>query len=547
MELRKNDTHTLQITGYASNGDGVGHLDGMAVFVKGALEGETVTVALTKVGRSASWARLVRVEVQSPARIAPDCPYDKRCGGCRTRHMTYEEELRFKRQRVDDALRRIGGVNVSVSAIHGAKQPERYRNKAVFPVSQDKKNGVQVGFYRERSHDVVDVSSCLLQSDQADKVGRIVRKWMNQYRVPAYEERTGTGLIRHIFVRTNRRRESLICIVVNGREIPFEGELVQALRTGCPKAVGIVLNTNTRQTNVILGPQYRTLWGQDFLEDRLCGLTFRLSVPSFFQVNRDQAEVLYNLALDYADLTGRETVVDLYCGTGTISLVMARRAGKVIGAEIVPAAIQNAKENAIRNGFDNAEFLCADAGEAAQEMARRGVRPDVVCVDPPRKGLDPAVIDAIAAMGPQRVVYVSCDPATLARDLKALAEMGYCVQRVEAVDMFPRTVHVETVVQLSQQKPDDVIRVGLDLDELDITAAESKATYQEIKAYVKEQTGLSVSSLYIAQVKQKYGIIERENYNLSKSEDARQPQCPPEKEKAIVEALRHFKMIEGSD
>ncbi|MCC8075998.1 MAG: 23S rRNA (uracil(1939)-C(5))-methyltransferase RlmD [Clostridiales bacterium] len=458
MELRKNDTHTLTITGYASNGDGVGHLDGMAVFVKGALEGETVTVALTKVGRSACWARLVRVDTPSPARIEPDCPYYKLCGGCRTRHMTYEEELRFKRQRVDDALHRIGGLEVSVSAIHGAKNPDRYRNKAVFPVSQDKKNGVQVGFYRERSHDVVDVGSCLLQSAQADKAGRIVRKWMHQHQVPAYDERTGDGLIRHVFVRTNRRGESLICVVVNGKALPFEKELVKALRVGCPKAVGIVLNTNTRQTNVILGPQYRTLWGQDFLEDRLCGLTFRLSIPSFFQVNRDQAEVLYNLALDCAALTGKETVVDLYCGTGTISLVMARKAGKVIGAEIVPAAIQNAKENAARNGFANAEFLCADAGEAAQELARRGVRPDVVCVDPPRKGLDPAVIDAIAEMSPQRVVYVSCDPATLARDLKALAERGYCAQRVEAVDMFPRTGHVETVVQLSQQITNDIIQ-----------------------------------------------------------------------------------------
>ncbi|MCD8362909.1 MAG: 23S rRNA (uracil(1939)-C(5))-methyltransferase RlmD [Lachnospiraceae bacterium] len=451
MELRKNDTHTLTITGYASNGDGVGHLDGMAVFVKGALEGETVTVALTKVGRSACWARLVRVETPSPARIEPDCPYYKRCGGCRTRHMAYEEELRFKRQRVEDALHRIGGLEVSVSAIHGAKNPDRYRNKAVFPVSQDKKNGVQVGFYRERSHDVVDVSSCLLQSAQADKAGRIVRKWMNQHQIPAYDEGSGAGLIRHVFVRTNRRGESLICVVVNGKALPFEKELVKALRVGCPKAVGIVLNTNTRQTNVILGQQYRTLWGQDFLEDRLCGLTFRLSIPSFFQVNRDQAEVLYNLALDCAALTGTETVVDLYCGTGTISLVMARKAGQVIGAEIVPAAIRNAKENAARNGFTNAEFLCADAGEAAQELAGRGVRPDVVCVDPPRKGLDLAVIDAIAVMNPQRVVYVSCDPATLARDLKMLGERGYCVQRVEAVDMFPRTGHVETVCLMSRK------------------------------------------------------------------------------------------------
>ena len=450
MEYKKNTRHLLTIEGYTSDGDGVGRLDGMAVFVKGALKGETVQVSLTKVGKTCAWARIIDIVTPSPARVEPDCPYDRLCGGCRLRHMSYEEELRCKEQRVNDALRRIGGLELRVSAIHGAANPERYRNKAVFPVSGDKKNGVSVGFYRERSHEVVDVASCLLQSDQADKAGRILRKWMHKYQVPAYDETTGSGLIRHIFVRTNRRRESLICIVVNDLALPFEGELVSALRTGCPKAVGIVLNTNTRDTNVILGPHYRTLWGQDFIDDRLCGLTFRLSVPSFFQVNRDQAEVLYNLALEYAQLTGRETVVDLYCGTGTISLVMARKAGRVIGAEIVAPAVENAKENARRNGFTNAEFLCADAGEAAQELSRRGIRPDVISVDPPRKGLSAPVIDAIAQMAPRRVVYVSCDPATLARDLKLLEERGYRAEKAEAGDMFPRTGHVETVVLMSR-------------------------------------------------------------------------------------------------
>jgi 23S rRNA (uracil1939-C5)-methyltransferase len=451
VELKKNDVHSLFIEGYSSDGDGVGHLDGMAVFVKGALKGETVTIALTKVARSCAWARIVKVDIPSPARQEPDCPHYKLCGGCRMRHMTYEEELLCKRQRVDDALHRIGGLELSVSEIHGAKNPERYRNKAVFPVGYDKKNGVQMGFYRERSHEVVDINSCLLQSDQADKAGRIVRKWMHKYKVPAYDETTGNGLVRHVFVRTNRRRESLICIVVNDRRLPFEKELVEALRVGCPKAVGILLNTNTRQTNVILGRDYRLLWGQDFLEDRLCGITFRLSVPSFFQVNRDQAEVLYGLALDYAGLTGEETVLDLYCGTGTISLVMARKAKKVIGAEIVPPAVEDAKENAARNGFDNAEFICADAGQAAQNLAKRGISPDVICVDPPRKGLDLSVIDAIAQMAPQRVVYVSCDPATLARDLKLLGQRGYQAVKAEAVDMFSRTPHVETVVLMSRK------------------------------------------------------------------------------------------------
>ncbi len=450
MELTKNSIHPLVIEGYSSDGDGVGHLDGMAVFVKGALKGERVTVSLTKVGKSCAWARVMKIHEPSPARVQPDCPHYKLCGGCRLRHMTYEEELECKRQRVDDALRRIGGLELTVERIHGAKHPERYRNKAVFPVSEEKKNGVSVGFYRERTHEVVDINTCLLQSDQADKAGRIVRKWMNKYKVPAYNESTGEGFVRHIFVRTNRRRESLICIVANAYQLPFEKELVEALKTGCPKTVGIVLNTNTRQTNVILGKDYRTLWGQDFIEDRLCGLTFRLSVPSFFQVNRDQAEVLYSLAVDYAGLNGSETVVDLYCGTGTISLVMAQKAGHVIGAEIVAPAVRNAKENAARNGFDNAEFLCADAGEAAEALAKRGIRPDVISVDPPRKGLDSAVIDAIGKMSPARVVYVSCDPATLARDLKLLSAKGYTAVKAEAVDMFPRTAHVESVVLLTR-------------------------------------------------------------------------------------------------
>lgn len=307
--------------------------------------------------------------------------------------------------------------------------------------------------------------------------------------------------------------------------------------------MGVVLSVNQAKTNVILGKEYHTLWGQDFLEDTLCDLNFRLSVPSFYQVNRDQAEILYGRALDFAQLTGTETVLDLYCGIGTITLVLARRAGKAIGAEVIPAAIEDAKANAARNGVTNTEFLCADAGEAAQELARRGLRPDVICVDPPRKGISPEVVDAIAQMSPTRLVYVSCDPATLARDVARLREKGYHVQQAEAADLFPRTGHVETVCLLSKLKSNQHIEVELDMDELDLTDAEKKATYQEIKNYVLEHCGLKVSNLYIAQVKQKCGIIERENYNKPKSENAKQPQCPSEKEKAIMEALKHFGMI----
>ncbi len=452
MDFVKNSEHLLTIDGYSSQGEGVGRLEGMAVFVPGALRGERLRIALTKVEKRHAWARIVEVLDPSPARQTPDCPCYKLCGGCSLRHMDYAEELGLKRQRVDDALERIGGLDLRVSAMHGAKDPFRYRNKAVFPVSAGPRGEVNVGFFRARSHQVVDVPSCLLQSPAADKAGRIVRRWMLRWKVSAYDESSRTGLVRHVFVRTNRRGEALICVVVNGTRLPHEAELVDALRKGCPKAVGILLNTNDRDTNVILGQKYRTLWGQDWIEDRLCGLSFRLSVPSFFQVNRDQAELLYNRAVAFAGLTGEELVVDLYCGTGTISLAMARHAKQVIGAEIVAPAVENAWENARLNGFSNAEFLCADAGEAARELARRGLRPDVICVDPPRKGISLEVIEAVVEMAPERVVYVSCNPATLARDLKLMGERGYRAVEAEAVDLFPRTGHVETVVLLSRLK-----------------------------------------------------------------------------------------------
>ena len=341
----------------------------------------------------------------------------------------------------------------------------------------------------------------------------------------------------------NRAGQSLCAVVVRGKKLPQETALVEALRAAEPGLVGVVLSSNPERTNVILGKEQRLLWGQDFLEDTLCGLSFRLSVPSFYQVNRDQAELLYGRALELAGLTGEETVLDLYCGIGTITLAMAQQAKRAIGAEVVPEAVEDAKGNAERNGISNAEFLCADAGQAAALLAQRGLRPEVICVDPPRKGISEQVIDAIVTMAPERVVYVSCDPGTLARDVKLLGARGYALRRAEAVDLFPRAGHVETVVLLSKLNTKQHIEVELNLDELDLTAAESKATYEEIKEYVLEHTGLKVSHLYIAQVKQKYGIIERENYNKPKSENSKQPKCPPEKEAAITEALKYFGMI----
>lgn len=442
VKPEENKIYRLVIEGYGSRGEGVGRLNGQAVFVQGALRGEVCDVRLQKVGKNALWGSVAAVVTPSPERRLPDCPQFPRCGGCQLRHMSYAEELALKRRRVEDALRRIGGMDIAVSVIHGAENTFCYRNKVQFPVSEGDK-APRIGFFREHSHEVIDVPDCLLQPQPPARLRKALRDWMVRFGAPPYEERTHTGLVRHLFVRTNTAGQSLCCVIINGLSLPVEPELVSALRAAEPGLIGVVLGINRQRTNVILGERYRTLWGSDELEDTLCGLRFRISVPSFYQVNHDQTQVLYGLAVEFAGLTGTETVLDLYCGIGTITLAMAKRAGRVIGAEMVPEAVEDAKANAARNGISNAKFLCADAGKAAQMLAAQKIKPDVICVDPPRKGLSEDVINAIAVMAPARLVYVSCDPATLARDLKRLGEKGYAPKRAEAVDMFPRTVHTE--------------------------------------------------------------------------------------------------------
>lgn len=537
--LEKNRIYRAHIDGYSSEGLGIARIDGQVVFVHGAIRGEVCDVLVMKVLKNAAFGKIAALVEPSPARRTPDCPYYGRCGGCDFRHMSYDEELWAKRARVQDALTRIGGAEVTVEEILGAEQPLHYRNKSIYPISP----AGEVGFYRARSHQVVHVEHCLIQKPEADALAQAVRDYIARFQVEPYNEATGRGLLRHLYVRTSCRGESLACLLVNGSRLPHEEELVAMLRAAAPGVCGVVLGENTRRGNAILGDRYRTLWGRDYLTDTLCGLELRLSVPSFYQVNHDQAQRLYEKALEYAGLTGRELAVDLYCGAGTITQVLARRARHVIGGEIVPEAIRDAEDSARRNGVGNVEFLCGDASRLAAELRQRGLRPDVICVDPPRKGLAPDVVEAAASMTPGRIVYVSCDPATLARDVARFAPLGYCPVRACAVDLFPGTAHVETVCLLSKLQSKEHIEIEVTMDELDLTAAESKATYEEIREYVLEHTGLKVSHLYIAQVKQKYGIIERENYNKPKSEDAKQPQCPPEKEKAITEALHHFGMI----
>ena len=538
--LEKGSIYTAVIDGYSSEGLGIARVNGAVVFVPHAVRGEEIDLRITKVMKTSCAGEIVKIHDPSPERMEPECPYAGKCGGCAYRHLTYPEELWAKRQRVQDALTRIGGLELTVEEILGAKNPEHYRNKSQYPVGADG----SIGFFQARTHKVVPIRRCLIQTEAADRTAQAVGEWMRRYKISAYDETTGKGLVRHVCVRVNRKGESLCCVVVNGNKVPREPELAAYVTAAVPHTVGVLLNSNTRRGNVVLGDKYRMLFGRNYLMDTLCGLEFKLSMPSFYQVNRDQAEVLYGKALEFAGLTGNETVLDLYCGIGTITLCLAKAAKRVIGAEIVPPAIRDAKENALRNHIENAEFFCGDAADIAAKLESDGLRPDVVTVDPPRKGLAPEVIASVAAMGPEKVVYVSCDPATLGRDVKIFREFGYEAKRAAAVDMFPGTAHVETVVLLSKGEVDSKkIRVEFSLEDMDMSEFQDGATYPQIKEYVLEHTGLKVSNLYISQIKRKCGIGVGKNYNLPKSEDSRQPQCPQEKEKAIREAFKYFGMI----
>lgn len=541
-DLKKNEIYEADITGFTSEGAGVCRINGRAVFVPRALPGETWRVRIVKVTKTAVYGRGEERLTTSPERVEPDCPNFGRCGGCNLMHMSYAAELQMKFDRVNDALRRIGGTEVRAERILGSERVEGYRNKAIYAVGEGE-NGPVAGFYRTGSHDIIPAPNCLLQSDEASKCAGAVVDWMRKYGVSAWNGRSGT--VRHVYTRRARDGAALCCVVTGRRLSPsLVRSLTEALRSACPALTGVVECVNRTEGNTVLSGDFRTLWGSGTLRDRLCGFEFELAPQAFYQINPPQAERLYAQALEYALPEHGGTVLDLYCGAGTISLCLSQRAERVIGAEIVPEAVENARANAARNGVTNAEFICADAGEAANELKSRGITPDAIVVDPPRKGMDAPALEAIASMQPERLVYVSCDPATLSRDISRLRPLGYTPTSALAVDMFPRTAHVETVVLLSKGEIDSKrVRVEFSLEDMDMSGFQNDATYGQIKERVLEQTGLKVSSLYIAQVKQKHGIIERENYNKPKSENARQPQCPPEKEAAITEALKCFGMI----
>lgn len=548
MPLQKNQILTLRIERLSSDGSGVAHsADGETVFVPGTAPGDEARVRIVKDCGRYAFGILDELLTPSPDRIPVDCPVAGPCGGCSLRHLDYAAELRAKQESVLDAFRRIGGLEVPVLDILPSPEVDRYRNKVQFPVGVDKNGAPCIGFYAGRTHRIVPCPDCKLQPGVLNEIGNALCAFFAQQGIRPYDEQSGKGLVRHIFLRRGAHSgQIMVCLVCTRAKLPHAEQLCTALREQFPAISTILLNVNAKNTNVILGSENHILYGPGYIEDTLCGVPVRLGPLSFYQVNTLAAERLYGVAAQYAQLTPDDALLDLYCGMGTIGLSMADQCRELIGVEIVPEAIESAKANAARMGeavAAKSRFFCADAGQAATQLAAEGLHPDIVMLDPPRKGCDEATLSAVVRMAPRRVVYVSCNPATAARDAAWLEKNGYHAEKVQPVDLFPRTKHIETVCLLSKLNVKHHIEVEITMDELDLTAAESKATYDEIKAYVLEKFGFKVSQLYIAQIKRKCGIIERKNYNQSKKEDAKVPKCPPEKEAAIMDALKHFQMI----
>ena len=540
--MKKNDIVEIEITALSSECSGIGKKDGMVIFVPFSAIGDKLEVKILKVNKTYCYGKIERIITPSPDRVTPDCPIYTKCGGCSLRHISYEAQLRAKEQFVKDAFTRIGGLSPEFLPIIRNTNINGYRNKLQIPIGTDKDGNLIAGFYAFHSHRIVPCEKCLLQPDIFSKITADFLKISTGLNLTAYDESTHKGILRHLYLRKGYYSgEICLCIVV-AKNVPEIKILSDRLLEKYPEIVSSVINVNNRDTNVILGDEEIVLTSKNYICDIMCKNAVNIAPKAFYQVNTPCAEQLYSSACDFAEPKGK-TVLDLYCGAGTIGLSMARTAKKIIGVEIVPEAIENAKQNALANDITNCEFICADAAEAARILHSRNLRPDVIMVDPPRKGCGRDACEQIAAFSAPRIVMVSCNAATAARDRACFAELGYSTDKCVAVDMFSGTNHVETVCLLSKLQSKEHIEIEVKMDELDLTAAEKKATYEEIKTYVLEHTGLKVSSLYIAQVKQKCGIIERENYNKPKSENAKQLQCPPEKEKAIKEALHHFGMI----
>lgn len=548
MEYRKNDLVTLKIEDCGIDGEGIGKADGFTVFVKDAVIGDTVTAKIIKAKKNYGYGRLMEVQKPSPYRVEPKCAFARQCGGCQLQALSYEQQLVFKENKVRGHLERIGGFNdIPMEPIIGMDELYHYRNKAQFPVGRNKEGKIITGFYAGRTHTIIENRDCALGVPVNKEILDKVISYMEENHVEPYEETTGKGLVRHVLIRYGFfTGEVMVCLIVNGKKLPREERLVKSL-TEIPGMKSITLNVNTKRNNVILGETLRLLWGQMYITDKIGEISYQISPLSFYQVNPYQTQKLYVKALEYAGLTGEETVWDLYCGIGTISLFLAQKAKFVRGVEIVPQAIEDARRNATANGIKNAEFFVGKAEEVLpQEYEKNGVYADVIVVDPPRKGCDEKLLDTILKMQPKKVVYVSCDSATLARDLKYLCKEGYQLEKVCPVDQFGMTVHVETVVLLGRKKStEDMVYAYVDYEPEDDTylqGMKGNATYREIKEWIKAEYGMSVSSLYVAQIKDKCGFEKRQNYNIGENK-AHVPNCPPEKEKAILKAFKHFRMI----
>ena len=558
MEFRKNDLVRLEIEDCGIDGEGIGKADGFTVFVKDAVIGDTVTAKIIKAKKNYGYGRLMEVLKPSPYRVEPKCEFARQCGGCQLQALSYDQQLVFKTNKVKGHLERIGGfTDIPMEPIIGMDELFHYRNKAQFPVGRNKEGKIVTGFYAGRTHNIIENRDCALGVAENKEVLDRVIAHMEKYRIEPYNEATGKGLVRHVLIRYGYfTKEVMVCLILNGNKLPKEEQLVKSL-CEIPGMTSITINVNKKHSNVILGEEICLLWGQEYITDRIGDISYQISPLSFYQVNPMQTQKLYAKALEYADLHGEETVWDLYCGIGTISLFLAQKAKFVRGVEIVPAAIENAKENAKLNGLENTEFFVGKAEEVLpREYKKNGVYADVIVVDPPRKGCDETLLETMVEMNPERIVYVSCDSATLARDLKYLCERGYELRKVCPVDQFGMTVHVETVVLLSHKKADSYIHIDVEFGEgegkipVDSIAKRAEAykpkekvTYKMIKEYIEAKYGFKVHTAYIAEVKRNLGLPMYDAPNAV--EELKQPRKhpTPEKVEAIKDALRYFAVI----
>lgn len=558
MEFRKNDLVTLEIEDCGIDGEGIGKADGFTVFVKDAVIGDTVTAKIIKAKKNYGYGRLMEVLKPSPYRVEPKCEFARQCGGCQLQALSYDQQLVFKTNKVKGHLERIGGfTDIPMEPIIGMDELFHYRNKAQFPVGRNKEGKIVTGFYAGRTHNIIENRDCALGVAENKEVLDRVIAHMEKYGIEPYNEATGKGLVRHVLIRYGYfTKEVMVCLILNGNKLPKEEQLVKSL-CEIPGMTSITINVNKKRSNVILGEEICLLWGQEYITDRIGDISYQISPLSFYQVNPMQTQKLYAKALEYADLHGEETVWDLYCGIGTISLFLAQKAKFVRGVEIVPAAIENAKENAKLNGLENTEFFVGKAEEVLpREYKKNGVYADVIVVDPPRKGCDETLLETMVEMNPERIVYVSCDSATLARDLKYLCERGYELRKVCPVDQFGMTVHVETVVLLSHKKPDSYIHIDVEFGEGEgkipvdkiVQRAEQykpkeRVTYKRIKEYILEKYGFKVHTAYIAEVKRSLGLPMYDAPNAVEKLKQARKHPTPEKVEAIKDALHYFAVI----